>query len=210
LLVALQMSRNKHYYQGPIVPLDPSIVQRINVTSGMTGPGSLGPLQNPDSLNWPLPLQRDPFDKSREAIDKLAPAVVKQAAAGKINVDSFDSLSTAVTRLRASLRDQVQAMSSTDYIQSLRFVNQLSDAVRALQSPSVADFFSTWKLTATNVGELIDQMTQKGLRFAPVTLGNEASYTALQRAMATYASALPWESLKDLRTQFYSINTPAK
>jgi hypothetical protein len=90
----------------------------------------------------------------------------------------------------------------------LRFVNQLNDSVRALQSPNVANFFSAWTLTATNVGELIHQMTQKGLRFAPVTLGNEAYYTALQRAMATYAAGLPWESLRDLRTQFYSISSP--
>lgn len=208
LLVALQMARGKQTYSGPTVPLDPGLIQHINVTSGATGGGSLGALSQPDNLQWPLPLQRDPFEKARTEIDKLAPEVVKQAAAGKINVNSFDSFSAAVTRLRSSLRDQVNNMSSTDYIQALRFVNQLNDSVRALQSPNVANFFNAWTLTAQSVGEMIDQMTQKGLRFAPATLGNEAYYTALQRAMATYAAGLPWESLRDLRTQFYSINNP--
>jgi hypothetical protein len=63
-------------------------------------------------------------------------------------------------------------------------------------------------LTADTVGALVDQLTQKGLRFAPATLGDESYYTALHRALATYASAMPMASLRDLRQQFYSIDNP--
>jgi hypothetical protein len=51
-------------------------------------------------------------------------------------------------------------------------------------------------------------MTQKGLRFAPVTLGDEKHYTSLHGALVTYASGLPRESLRELRAQFYTVNNP--
>jgi hypothetical protein len=50
-------------------------------------------------------------------------------------------------------------------------------------------------------------MTRDGLQFAAVTLGDEAHYTSLHRALAAYASALPLESLRELRAQFYAVNS---
>ena len=161
LLVALQRAQGKQSYGGPTVPLAPDIVQRINVTSGVSG--SIGLLQQPDDLRWPVPLQRATFDQERKEIDKLAPQVVKQAAAGKVDATALDTLNQSIARLRSRLRDNVHEMSSTDYVQALRHVNQLRDSARALQSPAAANFFSAWTLTARDVGELIEQMTQKGL-----------------------------------------------
>jgi hypothetical protein len=204
LLLAVQRARREERYVGPTVPLNLELVQRINVTSGDSG--SLGPLRRPDDLRWPPPLQRAIFNQERKEIDRLAPQVAAQAAAGKVDARALDSLNQAIARLRSSLRDNVRDMSSTDYIQALRFVNQLRDSGRALQSPAA----STWSLTAQSVAELIDQMTQQGLSFAPVTLGDEAYYTALHRALATYASAMPLESLRDLRQQFYAISNPQR
>jgi hypothetical protein len=106
------------------------------------------------------------------------------------------------------LKDNVDNMSSTDYIQALRYVNQMMDSMKALQDPGAANFFTKWTVMAHSVGELVQEMTQKGLKFAPVTIGNEPYYTALQRAMVTYAAGLPVESQRQLRTQFYSL-TPS-
>src|SRR5262249_3512979 len=117
-----------------------------------------------------------------------------------------DSLNEANARLRAHLREQARVLSPNDYIQALRFVNQLTSSTRTLQNPGAARYFSDWILTANNVGELIDQMTQRGLQFAAATLGDEAPYTALHRALVTYASGLPLENLRELRAEFYSIN----
>ena len=99
------------------------------------------------------------------------------------------------------LRENARELSSNDYIQALRFVNQLIRSTRALQGPGAARYFSDWILTAQGVGELVDQMTQRGLLFAAVTLGDEAKYTALHRALVTYASNLPLESLSALHVR---------
>jgi hypothetical protein len=202
------MARSEHGYRGPTVPLDAELVRRINLTSGTTA-GSIEIFRRGEELRWPLPLRRETFDKNRLEIDTLAPKVVQQVASGMVDAGTFDSLSRAIAELRSRLRDNVRVMSSTDYIQALRFVNQLRDSARALRDPAAANFFSKWTITAQTVGELVDQLTQNGLRFAPVTIGDEAFYTSLHRSLATYASGLPRESLVDLRARFYSINTSA-
>jgi hypothetical protein len=206
LLRAVQRGRSAHGYRGPDVPLDPELVRRLNLTSGASG--SIGVFRQGEHLRWPVPLLSDTFEEDRKEIDKLARAAVQQVASGKPDAETLDRLSRANTRLRARLRENVRELSSTDYIQALRFVNQLISSTRALQDPSATRFFSDWVLTARSVGELVDQMTQKGLQFAPATLGNEAHYTSLHRALVTYASDLPLESLRELRGQFFSVNIP--
>jgi hypothetical protein len=206
LLGAVQRGRSEHGYRGPDVPLDPDLVRRLNVTSGASG--SIGVFRQGEDLRWPLPLQSDTFEKDRSEIDKLARMAVQQVASGKPDVETFDRLTRANARLRAKLRDNAHDLSSTDYIQALRFVNQLISSTRALQDPGASRFFSDWTLTARSVGELVDQMTRKGLLFAAATLGDEAHYTSLHRALVTYASGLPMESLRELRAQFYTVNSP--
>ncbi|MBL8797377.1 MAG: hypothetical protein JNM56_25975 [Planctomycetia bacterium] len=206
LLRALQQARREHGYTGATVPLDAAIVQRINVTSGTSS--GLGMFQTPNDLGWPLPLLTEKFEPEVKTIRQLAPEVVKQIAAGKPDAQALDKLNQTIAQLRTRLRENVREMSSTDYIASLRFVNQLRDSMRALQSPSAANYFDAWTLTARSVGELIEQMTQKGLQFAPAVIGNEAYYTALHDALATYTSGLPWESLQDIRARFFSVNQP--
>jgi hypothetical protein len=206
LLQGVQRARSEHGYRGADVPLDPELVRRINVTSGASR--SVGLFRHREELDWPLPLHRDTFNEDRREIDKLARAAVQQVVAGKPDAQTFDSLGRANAQLRTRLRENARVLSSTDYIQALRFVNQLISSTRALQDPSAAKYFSDWALTARSVGELVDQMTQKGLLFAPVTLGDETHYTFLQRALATYASGLPLESLRELRARFYALDSP--
>lgn len=207
LLSAVQEARSKQGYRGAAVPLAGELVQRINVGPGTVG-GSLGAFRQPDDLRWPLPLRREAFYLERSIIDQLAPLAVNAVASGKADAKSLDSLRLAVDDLRSRLRENVRDMSSADYVQALRFVNQLSDSVGALQSPGAAKFMGAWVLSARDVGELLDQMTEKGLRFAPATLGDEAHYTALHRALVTYASALPLRHLRELRAQFYAADGP--
>src|SRR5262245_46570097 len=101
ILLALQRARREENYVGPTVPLAPELVRRINLTAGASG--SLGPLNRSDDLRWPLPLQRAIFDQQRKEIDQLAPQVMKQVAAGKVDAKSLDSLNQAIARLRSNL-----------------------------------------------------------------------------------------------------------
>jgi hypothetical protein len=206
LLRAVQQARAQHGYYGTFVPLDSEIVRRINVTSGDSG--SIGVFRQGEDLRWPTPLLSPTFEKDRMLIDKLARKAVDQVASGKPDMQTMNDLSQANTQLREHLREHARLMSSTDYIQALRFVNQLIDSTRSLQRPNAASFFSDWTLTARDVGELIDQMTKKGLQFGRVALGDEAYYTSLHRAFATYAADMPLESLRNLRAQFYAIENP--
>jgi hypothetical protein len=206
LLRGIQNARTEYHFQGSHVPLDPETVRRINVTSGRSG--SIGVFRPGEELRWPTPLLSDTFEKDRTTIDKLARKVVDQVASGKSDMQSLDELTRANASLRQHLREHSRIMSSTDYIQSLRFVNQLIDSTRALQGPGAASFFADWKLTASDVSALIDQMTQKGLQFGRVALGHEAYYTALHRALVDYAAELPMESLRELRSQFYRVENP--
>jgi hypothetical protein len=206
LLRAVQRARIAHGYQGEHEPLDPELVRRINVTSGTSG--SIGVFRQREDLRWPLPLQRDTFDQDRSKIDELARTAVQQVASGKPDVETLDRLAQASARLRARLRENVRAMVSTDYVQALRFVNQLISSTRALQDPSATRFFNDWALTARDVGKLVDQMTEKGVQFAAATLGDETQYTSLHRALVTYASGLPLVSLRELRAEFYSVDSP--
>jgi len=206
LLRAVQKGRGQYGYRGSTVPLAAELVRRINLTSGKSG--SVGVFRQGEDLRWPVPLQRDTFDKERLEIDKLARKAVDQVAAGKPDTEALANLTQANARLRQRLRENVRELSSTDYIQALRFVNELISSTSALQRPGAASFFSDWTLTARDVGELVDQMTQKGLQFAAVAPGDEGYYTALHRALVTYASGLPLEDLRELRTRFYAIDNP--
>jgi hypothetical protein len=207
LLQGVQVARSEHGYRGPAVPLDAELVRRINLTSGTTA-GSIEIFRRSEELRWPVPLRGEAFDNDRVQIDKLAPKVVQQVASGMVDAGAFDDLSQAIANLRSRLRENVQVMSSTNYIQALRFVNQLRDSPSALRDPAAVHFFTSWVITAQTVGELVDQITQKGLRFAPATIGDEAFYTSLHRSIVSYASGLPRESLRELRAQFYSTTTP--
>jgi hypothetical protein len=40
------------------------------------------------------------------------------------------------------------------------------------------------------VGELVQQMTSQGLRFAPSVTGGEPAYTALHQALVTYTLSM--------------------
>jgi hypothetical protein len=204
LLRAIQRSRSEEGFRGEFVPLDAELVRRINVSSGRSG--SVGVFRQGEDLRWPLALQSEVFVKERTEIDKLARKAVSQVASGKPDVQTLDSLAQANARIRQVLRENARAMSSTDYFPALRFINQLIDSTRALRDPGAVSFFSDWTLTARDVGELIAQMTQKGLQFAPAAVGDEAHYTSLHRSLVSYGAGLPMVSLRELRTQFYAID----
>jgi hypothetical protein len=206
LLRAVQRARSEYGFQGTDVPLKAELVRRLNVTSGASG--NMGLFRQGEDLRWPVPLQLETFDAYRTEIDQLARAAVPQVASGTPAVQAIDSLSQATARLRESLRAKARVMTATDYIEALRFVNELISATKALRSPAATRFFSDWVLTARSVGELVDQMTQRGLHFAAATHGEESHYTILHRALVTYASDLPRQSLRELRAQFYAVDSP--
>ena len=85
------------------------------------------------------------------------------------------------------------------YIEANTFINNLNDAIKALQQPDAGNYFTgKYALKAKTVPELVNFMTAQGLQFAPSTPGDEAAYAALQEALASYDRAVNPNVEKDL------------
>jgi hypothetical protein len=193
LLGTIQRTSAANGIQGPTVPIDESIVKQINVTTGATNTtsGSIGMLRG-GKLDWPAALRAETFSAHRGQIDQsVADAVNQIMASGQANADTVSSLTRAVTGLRSDLRAQIAEISTADYVRALRYINGLRDATGQLTSPSAANYLSgRFQPRASTVGELVDQMTQNGVRFAPATPGNENAYSALYQSLIAYDAGL--------------------
>jgi hypothetical protein len=181
---------------GPTIPLDPSVMSRISLTGGAvsTGPGLL---RNGPSLNWPLALQDDPFDKPRDTIDRLMKTAYDQVTAGAVDGKVLRQLTREFDQLDATLRDRIEEMTPTQNVQGRRFVRQLRDTVRALQQPGAHDaLVASRSVAASTVTDLVQDMTARGLTFAPALAGAEPAYNALHSALVAYYNALTQPTIR--------------
>jgi hypothetical protein len=94
--------------------------------------------------------------------------------------------------LQDALLREISEMAPPDYIESKRFLNNLSEAVKALSDPNIQNYLTgKYAAKGRNVAELVDNMTKvQGLQFAPASPGDEAAYRALYRALQTYDSGM--------------------
>jgi len=194
LLQAIQRNQANTGLRGPTVPIDPASLKLVNFTTGTTSTtaGSIGMIRN-GKLEWPdALLSNQAFAGNREKVDKLVGTAFQElSASGRVGADTIASLRKNATALRSDLRDQAAEMGSNDYVRGLRFVNQLNDAIDQMARPNAANYVDgTWQATGSTVGELVQQMTSKGLRFAPATTGNENVYSALYDSFIAYDSGL--------------------
>src|SRR5262249_44362604 len=95
--------------------------------------------------------------------------------------------------LRTLLRQNMGDYSYQPFIQARDFLRGLGDALVALGQPDAADHFNgAYALKAQTVLGLVQQMADRGLRFAPAAPGDEAAYAALHEARrATDRAAQP-------------------
>lgn len=177
--------------RGPLVPLSPDVVRHINLTDGTTG-GSVGLFRDGGGdLPWPLVLKTSQFDEDRKKIDQLALVTVQQARSGRIADQTMFDLIAASDRLRAKIDAAVQTLSPTAWVQASRFANELKSTIKALQDPNVGRMFNgQWVAQGNNVGEVLGNMIQKGLRFAPAAPGDESFYTSFYQSMLSYDMGL--------------------
>jgi hypothetical protein len=177
-------------------PLKAEILARINVSTLKAG-GNIGLLKD-GKVPWPLLLNREVFTSQRQRVDQLVEQALKQAPQGKIEPSVVEDLIVQVNGLHRDLIGLAGKLgdgadwTSTMYVAARSFLNQFDDAVKALQNPDVAKYL-TGKYVAKgkNVAELVNNMTELGLHFAPANPGDEAEYMALHRALAAYVGPLP-------------------
>jgi hypothetical protein len=171
-------------------PLDDDVLQRINVTSGAT-PSGIGLLKGGGKLHWPLVLSGGAFAADRKRIDDLLGQSVRLAESGTVDADTLQDLKQAIGRLRGTVKSRLDEITPSEDIQARRYLNDLDNAVRALQDPDVAKYLSgRWAARGRTVGDLVAEMSRQGLKFAPAVAGDEAAYVALHRALAN-SSAPP-------------------
>jgi hypothetical protein len=78
-------------------------------------------------------------------------------------------------------------LAPSDYIQAARYLSQLLDTWATLQRPGSAKLLGgRTGLLAGTVGDLVEQMNRRGVRFAPAALGDEGAYNALYQALLAY------------------------
>jgi hypothetical protein len=172
--------------RGTNVAMDEDTLKRINVTSGAGG--NIGLLKNEGFVQWPLPLRAEEFNVEREAITKALPKLVQAASTnGRVDAGTLVETQKNLDKLNERLSDKVGDLGTSQFIESKRYVNFLNQALQALGNENVASYFNQkFSAKGKTVAELVKYMSDKGLRFAPATPGDEAAYRALHQALANY------------------------
>jgi hypothetical protein len=171
---------------GREVPLPPEVLQHVNVTTGTTY-GGVGLLRGDGKLTWPYVLEQSFFDDQRKRLDDLLPQAVKEARSGRVSRQLLDPIREAQKDLEGSLDAHVSDLTPSEFTEASRYIRELKDSIRVLQQSDVAKYFRpAWTPKGSTVGELVQQMTREGLRFAPAVSGDETYYTSLHRALVDY------------------------
>lgn len=185
LLPMLQALTNQGI-QGPPVNLNSAMLQQINV-SVAGSEGNVGILKNGGQLEWPIPL-RGPTQKKMDAV---LPQAVSAATMGTLDSKLYGKVKTGMKDLHQELSGKFrkEEIDGGDYLEGKRFLDSLDSAVQMLGKSSSAKLLNgTYAARGRNVQELVMNMTQQGLQFAPAAPGGEPSYHSLFNSLVAYAS----------------------
>jgi hypothetical protein len=175
--------------KGPSVPLDDEVLKHITVTAQGGKGGNIGLLRDDGKVTWPAALQGPEYDALRKRLSlSLEDAVQRLKNTKKVEPGVLRDVNADVAKLKEMVKKS--DLSPTDYIEARKFVGQLEDAVLALQDPNAPNYFDPdkggWRASGKTVAELIDDMKNKGLEFAPAAPGDEWAYRVLHQALAAY------------------------
>ena len=186
---------------GPPVPISQSIVNQLNISG--SAKESVGMLRDGGQISdWPIGLQ----GKNQEKLDKLLPQAYDAAAKGKLTPKLMKEVRTEMATMREKLRVQVQKdeIDTSSYFQAIQFYNALSPAIDALERPDAKkQLAGAYSPRARNVQELVDFMSDNGLKFAPATPGNDNAYQVTHDAFVRYI-----RSAQSGSTGFQALNAP--
>ncbi len=186
LFTALQGAERQGLRADP-VPLDPDVLQHINLTTGQASGAGAGMLKNITNLDWPFALQEAPFVSNTATINTLAQKAVDEVKAnGRVTAATFQALNNAVQAMDNAVASN-QTLSPTDWITSKSFLDDLVSSVQSLRDPNVAKYLGgAYTAKGPTVADLVDQMTSQGLHFAPATEADQPSYTVLYQSLLNY------------------------
>jgi hypothetical protein len=179
--------------KGQLIPLDAAILPQINLTSNSGG--NLGVLKNVKdggTLHWPLALQGEAYQEEVKRLNQRAAEAIKLAEfKGQVDTGTVRDMMEDVRKLRAKVSANINDLTPSQHIEASRFLNQMDDALKALQQPDVADYLGQkYAAQGRTVGDLLDFMSRKGLSFAPAVGGDEGAYQALHNYLVGFAGSL--------------------
>jgi hypothetical protein len=172
---------------GRSVPVHPDWLPHIHVTYASSGTGGNVGLLKGEQIHWPLLLCQDDFTPQREAIEKLLSQAKKEAPAGKAGADTLIEARRQVKQLEQRVVEELRASRNDlwtpgDFVDAKRSLREFSSALQMLQRSDAAYYLTP--LRGRTVADLVQFMSEKGLSFAPATMGRERAYTALRQALA--------------------------
>jgi hypothetical protein len=181
-------TKDGDFRAGLAIALDEDTLRHLNVT-GQENKGNPGLLKNEGRLSWPLALRDPQFQADRDALNELTPAVYDQAVTGRVDASSLEKMTRIVRHLGEQLNENIRDLTPSQYAEARRFLGNFEDALALLRQPGAGEYFGAKAPKGKTIGELIQHMVSKGLRFAPATAGDEPAYVAVHRALASYAVA---------------------
>lgn len=192
LLKNIQKQGTSQLKNGSNVPLEEDTLKSVNLTSGATT-GNVGMLKDGVKLTWPQALddQKTTAEARKRLARDLRSAVdlIKDGETVE-GTDVWRTINSDFKTIKDKLSDSADELSMSQYIEAKRYLNQLEAAIKLLSDKNAKKYFNTWTAKGKNVAELVSHMTKEGLKFAPATPGDEASYNALYTALRSFDSSL--------------------
>jgi hypothetical protein len=171
--------------QGPPVYVDQSQLKLINI-SGASDGSSLGVLKD-GKVSWPLAL-RGPTQKK---MDVLLPKAMAAARDGTLDLATYRELTTGADQMQKEAMNawNKEEIDSGLYLDAKRFLESYRSGLTVLKRPDAAKYLGGgYELRGNTVGEVVQNMSQQGLHFAPATAGTESAYFGLYNGMVAFAA----------------------
>ena len=177
--------------RGGSAALDADTLRHLNLTA-TPGKGNPGLLKNEGRLKWPAVLRDPQYKPEYDELNNTSPVIYDQAVSGRVDPVTLEKMTNAVRNLQRQLSENVRDMTPSQYADARRFLSNFEDALTLLGQPGAGEFFTQKAARGRTIGELVQHMLIKGLRFAPAVAGDEAAYVAAYGALANfYASVAP-------------------
>ena len=173
--------------RGPIVPLDPSVVRSINVSTGVDA-GNSGLLREINSLQWPYAT----LGPNQKKLDDLLKQTTYEASSSRPSPTAINQLGKQTDIVQDEVKQKFykSEIDGADYLAGNRFLDRVRQAIQALKQPNITSMLSGQIcLQGSTVDQVVVNMTSKGMNFAAAQPGQEFAYVAMHRAFVNYGLA---------------------
>jgi hypothetical protein len=174
--------------QGPVIPLDPYAVSSLNIAVGDSG-GNVGLLRELETVQWPLVL----LCPEQKKLDAALKQAAYQASAGPVQLTTLRDINKMTDALEQVHKKRFSNgdFDALEWLDGSHFIDRVRASTSALKSPNVTKVLSGQMAARGNtVGELIENMSSRGMTFGRAQPGQEDAYVGVYRAMVNYTLAI--------------------